>query len=103
MELYLCQHNSTSVQTMIKDATLLSRNLLRLAEDKVEDKRREASINTHYSYMKEVFPSRMIVPLQDALTCSLPSTAETVRTHNPFPSQTVEIAGEHFVLDTHLC
>lgn len=79
---------------MIKDAKALSRNLLRLADDKVEDKKREMSVNAHFAYMKEVVPSRMIMPLQDALTCSLPSTAETVKSHNPFPLQAVEIKGK---------
>jgi serine/threonine-protein kinase ATR len=52
------------------------------------------SISTHYSYVREAFPSRMIMPLQDALTCSLPSTSGLIKTHNPFPGSIVEIRGE---------
>lgn len=57
------------------------------------------SISTHYPYVREAFPSRMIMPLQDALTCSLPSTSGLIKTHNPFPGSLVEIRGElHFYL-----
>ena len=52
------------------------------------------SISTHYPYVREAFPSRMIMPLQDALTCSLPSTSGLIKTHNPFPGSLVEIRGK---------
>ena len=33
----------------------------------------------------------MIIPLQSALTSVLPSTVETLRSHDPFPEKAVEI------------
>lgn len=79
---------------MVRDADGLSRMLLKLADDQIEDKRKEMSIATHFPYVNSVFPSRMIMPLQDALTCTLPSSADTVQSHNPFPGALVEIKGE---------
>ena len=79
---------------MVKEADRLSRTLLALADDKTDDKKRELSISQHFSYAKSVFPSRMIVPLQDALTCTLPSIANTVKSHNPFADHPVELQGE---------
>jgi serine/threonine-protein kinase ATR len=78
---------------MIRDAQMFSRTLLKLADDKVEDRNKSMSITQHYPYVLTVFPSKMIMPLQDALTCSLPSTTDTLKTHNPFPGSLVEIKG----------
>lgn len=80
---------------MIKQAERLSTTLLKLADDKTEDKKRELSISQHFPYVKQVVPSRMIIPLQDALTCTLPSSADTVKSHGPFPAAPVEIQSEH--------
>ncbi|WVF72846.1 hypothetical protein IAT40_007664 [Kwoniella sp. CBS 6097] len=49
--------------------------------------------STDFIYVKAALPTRMILPLQDALTCVLPTTADTVLSHNPFPTTPVEIAG----------
>jgi hypothetical protein len=35
----------------------------------------------------------MIMPLQNALTCTLPSSSETLKTHNPFMQGYVIIQG----------
>ena len=81
--------------TMVKDAERLSSNLLRMSDEKVEDKRKDVSIATTFPYMvtEKVFPSRMIVPLQDSLTCTLPSSSDAVYSHVPFPYQLVHIKG----------
>ena len=85
---------------MIKQADRLSQNLLTLANDKVENKKRELTVSMDFKYVKSAFPSRMIVPLQDALTCTLPSTANTVKSHNPFPTAPIEIHGR---FTYHVC
>lgn len=79
---------------LIKEAERLSQMLLRLADDKTEDTKREYTISSNFPYVKAAVPSRMIMPFQDALTGTLPSTAATVLTHNPFPDAPVEIQGE---------
>ena len=91
--LCLYQHRDPGVAQMIKQADRLSSILLRLANDKKEDKKRELSISQDFAYAKPAVPSRMIMPLQDALTCTLPSTSDTVKSHNPFPLPPVEIHG----------
>jgi serine/threonine-protein kinase ATR len=51
------------------------------------------SMAQHFYYVSRCVPSRTILPLQDALTCTLPTSATTVKTHNPFPDAVVEIIG----------
>lgn len=55
---------------------------------------REVSLNKQYPYVREAFPSRMILPMQDVLTVVLPATGATIKGHNPFPQTTVTIEGE---------
>jgi len=78
---------------MIREAERLSGALLQLSNDKTDEKKREISIQTAFPYVKKVFPSKMIMPLQDALTPSLPISADMVKSHNPFPTQQVLIDG----------
>lgn len=89
------QANSPQATALIRDAERLSSVLLRLADDKTDDKEKSRTFkaSVDFPYTKEAFPSRMIMPLQDAMTCTLPSTAETVKSHNPFPAPLVEIRG----------
>jgi hypothetical protein len=55
----------------------------------------QTSVNVNYPYLKEAFPSSMILPLQDALTVVLPSTGSSaLRTHNAFPDEPVTILGK---------
>ncbi|WWC90662.1 uncharacterized protein L201_005598 [Kwoniella dendrophila CBS 6074] len=79
--------------TLIKDASHFSSILLRFTDDKVDEKKRQMSINTDFPYVNAT-KTKMILPLQDALTCTLPTAADTVRSHNPFPYTPVTIAGE---------
>ncbi|WVR07527.1 hypothetical protein IAU60_004569 [Kwoniella sp. DSM 27419] len=92
----LPMYQDPTVGALVRDANKLSNRLLRFTDDRAEeksDKRKQMSMETHYAYMKDALPTRMILPLQDALTCALPSTSETVLSHTPFPVQPVEIAG----------
>lgn len=91
------QQKNPGLTTLIKDAERFAGHLLRLCNDKVEEKRKEMSIEAHYPYMKQAIPTQMMVPLQDALTGSLPSSAENLQTHNPFPIAPVAINGELLV------
>ncbi|KAJ9093722.1 hypothetical protein QFC21_006318 [Naganishia friedmannii] len=89
----------SNAQRIIDSATAFSSMLLRLSEDPGIDKdwdpiknRKEKpnhnklhlTIGANFPYASKVFPSEMIMPLQDALTCTLPSSSETLKTHNPF-------------------
>ncbi|ORX38472.1 hypothetical protein BD324DRAFT_641616 [Kockovaella imperatae] len=86
------QHRDHGVALMIQEALRLGSALLRLTEEGT-DKRKELSLSlaAQFPYVRSAVPSRMMVPLQEALTCTLPSTSETVKSHNPFPDSPVEI------------
>lgn len=85
----------------IQDAERFSANMLVLADAPVGDAKKTHSIANDYPFMKNVFPTRMMMPLQDALTGTLPSTSTGTnpfhaeaqrRSHNPFPIEPVTIA-----------
>lgn len=82
---------ATSISTTIRDADTFSTILLQFTDHKVDGRKRERSIQSHFPYVKYAFPTKMILPLQDALTCSLPTSSDTVKTHNPFPNTPIEI------------
>ncbi|KIR51714.1 serine/threonine-protein kinase ATR [Cryptococcus gattii Ru294] len=82
---------ATSISTTIRDADIFSSTLLKFTDHKVDGRKREKSIQSHFPYVKSAFPTKMILPLQDALTCSLPTSSDTVKTHNPFPNAPIEI------------
>ncbi|OCF57218.1 hypothetical protein L486_04674 [Kwoniella mangroviensis CBS 10435] len=83
---------SQAVAGLIKDATNFSGILLKFTDDKVDEKKRQMSMSNDFDYVTKT-KTRMILPLQDALTCALPTTSETVKSHNPFPFTPVTIAG----------
>ncbi|XAO25645.1 hypothetical protein I312_104473 [Cryptococcus bacillisporus CA1280] len=80
-----------SISTTIRDADIFSSTLLKFTDHKIDGRKREKSIQSHFPYVKSAFPTKMILPLQDALTCSLPTSSDTVKTHNPFPNAPIEI------------
>ncbi|WVQ68017.1 uncharacterized protein L199_006223 [Kwoniella botswanensis] len=82
---------SQTVAGLIKDATNFSGILLRFTDDKVDEKKRQMSMSNDFDYVTKT-KTRMILPLQDALTCALPTTSETVKSHNPFPFTPITIA-----------
>nr|XP_019011517.1 uncharacterized protein I206_03617 [Kwoniella pini CBS 10737]OCF50298.1 hypothetical protein I206_03617 [Kwoniella pini CBS 10737] len=88
----LINYKTQTTAVLIKDATNFSSILLRFTDDKVDDKKRQMSMASDFSYVAKS-KTKMILPLQDALTCSLPTTSETVRSHSPFPNAPVSIAG----------
>ncbi|GMK55487.1 hypothetical protein CspeluHIS016_0205430 [Cutaneotrichosporon spelunceum] len=79
----------------IKDAGRMGRLLLQFSNDKPESTRvAERSVANNYPYLRDAFPSTMILPLQDALTVVLPSAGSSaLRTHNAFPDEPVTIEG----------
>nr|WPS94695.1 serine/threonine-protein kinase [Naematelia aurantialba] len=85
------QTRGSSAMHMIREAERLSSILLRLADDQGEDKKRELTTSVDFPYVKGAFPSAMIMPLQDALTCGLPTGPVLIHAHNPFLATRVEI------------
>lgn len=87
---------NTPVARVIDDAATFSKSMLRLSTDPGaevatgKDKRSKAnslnlSVSSHFPWLSQFFPTSMIVPTQDALTCSLPSSSDNLKTNNPFP------------------
>ncbi|UOH82515.1 hypothetical protein LQV05_005222 [Cryptococcus neoformans] len=85
------------------DADTFSSTLLKFTDHKVDGRKREKSIQSHFPYVKSAFPTKMILPLQDALTCNLPTSSDTVKTHNPFPNAPIEIHGSDGKAYPFLC
>lgn len=100
-------HISASI--VISEAVSFSTTLLKLSNDPGHDPHYDAktagkdlpnhnklrlSVSVNFSYANASFPQNMILPLQDALTCTLPSSADTVTSHNPFPRTPVIIKSE---------
>jgi serine/threonine-protein kinase ATR len=66
-----------------------------LSEAKVDKKReKDVSVARDFSFVNRAFPSTMIVPLQDAITPTLPAGPDTLMGHNPFPLPVVTIESE---------
>jgi serine/threonine-protein kinase ATR len=94
-----------NVERVLSNAQKVAGALLRLCLDggteadakggrkPVDKDRLRLSMATHFYYVERCLPSCTILPLQDALTCTLPTSATTVKTHNPFPETAVEIQG----------
>ena len=78
----------------MRDAERLSKILLQLATDRRDDDGKQLSMRTRFPYVSKAFPSRMIMPLQSALTLTLPSSADALKNHDPFPQDLVEIKGD---------
>jgi serine/threonine-protein kinase ATR len=85
---------SPTTQPLIVDAERFSFNLLKLADEPIPDKAKQLELSS-FPYMRSVFPSEMMMPLQDLLTGTLPSHADTdkerMKAHNPFPMNPVTI------------
>ena len=95
------QAKSCEVNTMVTEAERLGSALLRLADDNPDPKRRDLSVGGHFPYMKSATPSRMIIPLQESLTCTLPSTSEMFKTYEPFTDPWIEISSRCFIASLH--
>lgn len=72
----------------------MTKELLRLAKFDVPKNSSTFSMQRHFPALKTLAPSPLLVPLQEALTVSLPSNgALRKQEHNPFPICTVLFKG----------
>lgn len=108
----LASARSTETAKIIGDALKFSLTMLRLSTDDGKDEhfdpktqkyanqgKNQLSIARHFSYVQSVFPTTVILPLQDALTCTLPSSGDPVASHHPFPDGCVTISSMADVVD----
>ncbi|XP_071509803.1 serine/threonine-protein kinase ATR-like [Diadema antillarum] len=86
-----------SLAKFINNATKLTDRLLDLCNRQVESNCQRLSINNDFRSLKRLVSDsnfhRIIVPLQSAMTVTLPSTQGAHRDHNPFPLTEVYIEG----------
>jgi hypothetical protein len=98
-------NSNSAIAKVINDAVSFSQSMLRLSTDPgidtniSKDKRIKANslnltVSANFPWLKGSFPTSMIVPTQEALTCSLPTSAESLKSNNPFPQGFTNIQGE---------
>ncbi|EPQ58953.1 hypothetical protein GLOTRDRAFT_70000 [Gloeophyllum trabeum ATCC 11539] len=75
----------TEVPGLINECENMINELLDLCDHKVADDERTLSMSKHFPGLRRLVPSRLIIPLQESLTASLPSTSASEATHQPFP------------------
>ncbi|XP_041465563.1 serine/threonine-protein kinase ATR-like [Lytechinus variegatus] len=85
------------LQKFIHDATKLTDRLLDLCNRQVETGCQRLSINNDFRSLKRLLAdsnfSKIIVPLQSAMTVTLPTSQSVHHTHDPFPMTEVYIIG----------
>jgi len=97
--------SNSAIAKVINDAVSFSQSMLRLSTDPgidtnvSKDKRIKANslnltVSANFPWLRGSFPTSMIVPTQEALTCSLPTSAESLKSNNPFPQGFTNIQGE---------
>jgi hypothetical protein len=79
----------------VTKALAMTKELLRLAKHEVPKNTSLFSMQRYFPVLKTLAPSPLLIPLQEALTVSLPSSAAAVRRHehNPFPVCTPRFHG----------
>ena len=101
---------NTPAARVIDDAVTFSKSMLRLSTDPGaevatgKDKRSKAnslnlSVASQFPWLLQAFPTAMIVPTQDALTCSLPSSSDNMKSNNPFPQGYTTITSKYLSSD----
>jgi serine/threonine-protein kinase ATR len=59
--------------------------LLHLCNSKGDDERKSYSMSQHFPKLRDLGHSDLLIPLQESLTVTLPSSSSAEATHQPFP------------------
>lgn len=71
----------------------MTTELLRLCDFSIkEDSARTLNMSRDFPILSKLAPSQLIIPLQESLTASLPSTSSAESDHQPFPHNAPTIA-----------
>ncbi|CDZ97128.1 serine threonine-protein kinase atr [Phaffia rhodozyma] len=82
-----------NVSNLIDKALLMTKELLKLAKLDVSKSTADVSMDRVARSLKSLAPSPLMIPIQEALTVSLPSEAVSKgKDHNPFPVAPVRFA-----------
>lgn len=87
------------LSTFINKAMAMTTELLKLARHEVVKTSSSFSMRRHFPVLQQLAPSPLLIPLQEALTVSLPSSAAALKRHehNPFPVTTVRFKGQQII------
>ncbi|RKP36998.1 hypothetical protein BJ085DRAFT_14939 [Dimargaris cristalligena] len=81
------------VGELIEEATHFTNALTDLCNHPVPAKVTTLSFNKEFRRLMRMTPLNLLVPLQSSLTVTLPTSSQTLMTHNPFPGTLPAISG----------
>ncbi|KAK2465988.1 hypothetical protein APHAL10511_001629 [Amanita phalloides] len=71
---------------LINQIIIMTNELLALCDCRVDDDKKQLSMNKDFPRLAALGRSELIIPLQESLTANLPPTSALESTHQPFPS-----------------
>ncbi|TPX33900.1 hypothetical protein SmJEL517_g03296 [Synchytrium microbalum] len=83
----------TLYNSLIQDAQRMTEGLLEISQRPVGQRQTTLSFNNDFRNLLKMVPSQMIIPLQSAMTVTLPASAKTLSSHKPFPDNLPHIDG----------
>lgn len=88
------------LRNMINMAQKVTEQLLALCNTELQGKPVRVSLRREFNFKHGIAPCPLVIPLQSALTATLPSASNTsvgsVKTHMPFSSDSPTIEGKQF-------
>ncbi|EIN10974.1 hypothetical protein PUNSTDRAFT_63830 [Punctularia strigosozonata HHB-11173 SS5] len=82
------KNHQSVVPLLINESVSMTHELLRLCDFKLKDDKKILSMRRDFPRLYNLAPSRLIIPLQESLTASLPPTSLSSADHQPFPVNT---------------
>ncbi|KAH8118429.1 hypothetical protein DFH11DRAFT_1686601 [Phellopilus nigrolimitatus] len=90
----------TIVPTLVTHAMSMTTELLRLCDHPIkDDATKTLSMLRDFPALTRLTPSPLIIPLQESMTVSLPSTSSSKSVHQPFPPDAPTIAAFYDEVD----
>lgn len=87
--------NKTEVPGLISACLSMIEELLNLCNSNIRDDRRVLTMSKDFPRLYRLMPSKLIIPLQESLTASLPPTSTSESTHQPFPVDAPTFYGKY--------
>ncbi|GAO52708.1 hypothetical protein G7K_6779-t1 [Saitoella complicata NRRL Y-17804] len=79
------------IRDLVNQAKKMTDQLLQLCNFEISGRQTTLSLSKHMRFQHSVAPSSLVVPLQSALTLTLPSSPVTLKYHHPFPGDLITI------------
>lgn len=98
------RNNGTQVPLLIQQCLAMTNELLALCDRDIDDDPRKAlSMTKDFPGLASLGRSKLIIPLQESLTASLPPTSSLDSTHQPFPHNAPTFEGSYNILNVLSC